>query len=124
MAVHRRDVLAAREVSEPVHLDRGDHQLRRTLAAAVRGVDRQTHVLVFMFWCGEDKIIYGSEALIWLPKWALDAFWVFEIPQHLLEGYGYPQPTDQAKGKIPGENLLRVSVMDVGETRRRLSGAA
>jgi hypothetical protein len=34
-----------------------------------------------MFWCGEDKIIYGSEALIWLPKWALDAFWDFEIPK-------------------------------------------
>jgi uncharacterized protein len=77
-----------------------------------------------MFWCGEDKIIYGSEALIWLPKWALDAFWDFEIPQDLLEGYGYPQLTEQAKRKIPGENLLRVSVMDAGETRRRLSGAA
>ncbi len=59
-----------------------------------------------MFWCGEDKIIYGSETPIWHPKWALDAFWNFEIPQDLVEGYGYPQLTEQAKRKILGENLL------------------
>jgi predicted TIM-barrel fold metal-dependent hydrolase len=77
-----------------------------------------------MFWCGEDKIIYGSETPIWHPKWALDAFWEFEIPQDLVEGYGYPQLTEQAKRKILGENLLRLSGMDVEETRRRLNGAA
>jgi uncharacterized protein len=77
-----------------------------------------------MFWCGEDKIIYGSEAPIWHPKWALDAFWDFEIPQDLVEGYGYPQLTEQAKRKILGENLLRLSGMDVDETRRKLAGAA
>jgi len=73
-----------------------------------------------MFWCGEDKIIYGSETPIWHPKWALDAFWDFEIPQDLVEGYGYPQLTEQAKRKILGENLLRLSEMDVEETRERL----
>jgi len=26
------------------------------------------------FWCGEDKITYGSKTPIWRPKWALDAF--------------------------------------------------
>jgi uncharacterized protein len=77
-----------------------------------------------MFWCGEDKIIYGSETPIWHPKWALDAFWDFEIPQDLVEGYGYPQLTETAKRKILGENLLRLSGMDVDETRTRLAGAA
>jgi uncharacterized protein len=76
-----------------------------------------------MFWCGEDKIIYGSETPIWHPKWALDAFWEFEIPQDLVEGYGYPQLTEQAKRKILGENLLRLSGMDVEETRSKLAGA-
>jgi uncharacterized protein len=74
-----------------------------------------------MFWCGEDKIIYGSETPIWHPKWALDAFWDFEIPQDLVEGYGYPQLTEQAKRKILGENLLRLSGMDVEETRQKLA---
>jgi predicted TIM-barrel fold metal-dependent hydrolase len=73
-----------------------------------------------LFWCGEDKIVYGSEAPIWHPRWALEAFWNFEIPQDLVDGYGYPQLTEQAKRKILGENLLRLHGMDVEETRARL----
>jgi predicted TIM-barrel fold metal-dependent hydrolase len=76
-----------------------------------------------LFWCGEDKIIYGSEAPIFHPQWALDAFWNFELPQDLVEGYGYPQLTEQAKRKILGENLLRLHGMDVEATRARLRGA-
>ena len=76
-----------------------------------------------LFWCGEDKIIYGSEAPIWQPQWALEAFWDFQLPQDLVEGYGYPQLTEQAKRKILGENLLRLHGMDVEETRARLRGA-
>jgi predicted TIM-barrel fold metal-dependent hydrolase len=75
-----------------------------------------------LFWCGEDKIVYGSEAPIWQPQWALEAFWNFQVPQDLVDGYGYPQLTEQAKRKILGENLLRLHGMDVEETRRRLSG--
>jgi predicted TIM-barrel fold metal-dependent hydrolase len=74
-----------------------------------------------LFWCGEDKIIYGSEAPIWQPQWALEAFWNFQLPQDLVEGYGYPQLTEQAKRKILGENLLRLHGMDVEETRARLA---
>jgi predicted TIM-barrel fold metal-dependent hydrolase len=76
-----------------------------------------------LFWCGEDKIVYGSEAPIWQPQWALEAFWDFQLPQDLVEGYGYPQLTEQAKRKILGENLLRLHGMDVEETRARLRGA-
>jgi uncharacterized protein len=76
-----------------------------------------------LFWCGEDKIVYGSEAPIWQPQWALEAFWNFELPQDLVEGYGYPQLTEQAKRKILGENLLRLHGMDVEATRAGLRGA-
>ena len=55
-----------------------------------------------LFWCGEDKIIYGSEAPIFHPQWALRAFMDFQIPEDLRAGYGYPQLTDQAKRKILG----------------------
>jgi predicted TIM-barrel fold metal-dependent hydrolase len=75
-----------------------------------------------LFWCGEDKIIYGSETPIWHPRWALEAFWDFQLPQDLVEGYGYPQLTEQAKRKILGENLLRLHGMDLAETRARLGG--
>jgi predicted TIM-barrel fold metal-dependent hydrolase len=77
-----------------------------------------------LFWCGEDKIVYGSEAPIFHPRWALEAFWNFQLPQDLVEGYGYPQLTEQAKRKILGENLLRLHGMDVAETRARLGGSA
>jgi uncharacterized protein len=77
-----------------------------------------------MFWSGEDKILYGSEPPIWHPKWALDAFWDFEIPQNLVEGYGYPPLTETAARKILGENLLKLSVMDVEETKRKLAETA
>jgi predicted TIM-barrel fold metal-dependent hydrolase len=73
-----------------------------------------------LFWCGEDKILYGSEAPIWQPQWALRAFRDFSIPEDLCTGYGYPQLTDQAKRKILGENLLRLHGMDVEATRTRL----
>jgi hypothetical protein len=76
-----------------------------------------------LFWAGEDKIVYGSEAPIWQPQWALDAFWNFSLPQDLVEGYGYPQLTEQAKRKILGENLLRLHGMDVEATRARLRSA-
>ncbi|MDQ3766163.1 MAG: amidohydrolase family protein [Actinomycetota bacterium] len=74
-----------------------------------------------LFWCGEDKIIYGSEAPIFHPQWALKAFSEFQIPQDLCEGYGYPQLTDQAKRKILGENLLRLHGMDVERTKAKLA---
>jgi hypothetical protein len=72
-----------------------------------------------LFWCGEDKIVYGSEAPIFHPQWALRAFMDFSIPQDLCEGYGYPQLTDQAKRKILGENLLRLHGLDVEQARAR-----
>ena len=75
-----------------------------------------------LFWCGEDKIVYGSEAPIFHPRWALEAFWDFQLPQDLVDGYGYPQLTEQAKRKILGENLLRLHGMDPDQVRADLSG--
>jgi uncharacterized protein len=95
-----------------------------TLNFIVRSPRQFAEVLgKLLWWCGEDKIIYGSEAPIWQPQWALDAFWNFQLPQDLVEGYGYPQLTETAKRKILGENLLRLHGMDVEATRARLRGA-
>ena len=76
-----------------------------------------------LFWCGEDKIIYGSEAPSSTPS-GLRGLLELRAPQDLVEGYGYPQLTEQAKRKILGENLLRLSGMDVEETRQRLANAS
>jgi predicted TIM-barrel fold metal-dependent hydrolase len=75
-----------------------------------------------LFWCGEDKIVYGSEAPIFHPQWALEAFWDFQLPQDLVDGYGYPQLTEQAKRKILGENLLRLHGIDPAQVRADQTG--
>jgi len=76
-----------------------------------------------LFWCGEDKIIYGSEAPIFHPQWALKAFWEFEIPKDLQEGYGYPALTEQAKRKILGENLLRLHGIDLAQAKASVAAS-
>jgi uncharacterized protein len=100
--------------------------LYASLAATVNFVVRAPRQFAevlgkLLFWCGEDRIIYGSETPIWHPQWALRAFRDFEIPQDLCDGYGYPQLTEQGKRKILGENLLRLHGMDVEETRRKVA---
>ncbi|HXL20310.1 MAG TPA: amidohydrolase family protein [Streptosporangiaceae bacterium] len=98
--------------------------LYASIAATVNFVVRAPRMFAeilgkLLFWCGEDKIIYGSEAPLWHPQWALRAFMDFQIPEDLCAGYGYPQLTDQAKRKILGENLLRLHGMDLAEARTR-----
>ena len=85
--------------------------LYASIAATINFVVRAPRMFAeilgkLLFWCGEDKIIYGSEAPLFHPQWALRAFMDFQIPEDLCAGYGYPQLTDQAKRKILGENLL------------------
>jgi uncharacterized protein len=95
--------------------------LAATINFIVRAPRQFAEVLgKLLFWCGEDKIVYGSEAPIWEPQWALEALWNFELPQDLCDGYGYPQLTKQAKKKILGENLMRLHGMDVAATKARL----
>jgi len=92
--------------------------LAATINFIVRAPRQFAEVLgKLLFWCGEDKIIYGSEAPIFHPQWALRAFSNFEIPQDLQEGYGYPALTEQGKRKILGENLLRLHGMDLAQAR-------
>ena len=92
--------------------------LYASIAATVNFIARQPRVFAetlgkMMWWCGEDKIIYGGETPIWHPQWALEEFWNFELPRDIVEERGYPQLTEQAKRKILGENLARLHGIDV-----------
>jgi predicted TIM-barrel fold metal-dependent hydrolase len=75
-----------------------------------------------LFWAGPDKVIYGGETPIWHPRWALEAFQRFQMPDDLVQGYGYPQLTPEIKRKILGENLARLHGMDVEAKKRELAG--
>ncbi|GIU92392.1 MAG: amidohydrolase [Acidimicrobiia bacterium] len=99
--------------------------LYASIAATLNFISRQPRVFAetlakMLWWCGEDKIIYGGEAPIWHPQWALEAFWEFQLPDDLVVEYGYPQLTEQAKRKILGENLARLHGIDLEEKKREL----
>src|SRR5262252_3781186 len=99
--------------------------LYASIAATVNFIARQPRVFAetlgkMMWWCGEDKIIYGGETPIWHPQWALEEFWNFELPRDIVEERGYPQLTEQAKRKILGENLARLHGIDVDAKKAEL----
>ena len=60
--------------------------LYASIAATINFVVRSPRMFAeilgkLLFWCGEDKIIYGSEAPLFHPQWALRAFMDFQIPR-------------------------------------------
>lgn len=58
---------------------------------------------------GPDYVMWGTDSLLWgSPQWQIEAFRRFRIPDELVEGYGYPQLTDEIKRKVLGENAVRV----------------
>jgi predicted TIM-barrel fold metal-dependent hydrolase len=63
-----------------------------------------------LYWIGEDKINFASDYAIWTPKWLIERFVDFQIPEDLTE-YG-PITVDQKK-KILGLNAARLYDIDV-----------
>ncbi|NMO01414.1 amidohydrolase [Gordonia sp. TBRC 11910] len=54
-----------------------------------------------MYWIGEDKILFSSDYALWTPRWLIEKFVDFQIPEDMTE-YA-PLTTDQ-KRKILGLN--------------------
>jgi len=54
-------------------------------------------------------VLWGTDSLLWgNPQWQIDAFRKFQIPDELVEGYGYPKLTPEIKRKVLGENAARI----------------
>ena len=99
--------------------------LYASIAATLNFISRHPRVFgdiiaKMLWWCGEDKIIYGGEAPIWHPQWALEEFWNFELHEELTTDYANPPLTEQAKRKILGENLANLHGMDIDATKSGL----
>jgi len=58
-----------------------------------------------LYWIGEDRILFSSDYAIWTPKWLVEKFVDFQIPEDLTE-YA-PLSTDQ-KRKILGLNAAKL----------------
>ena len=53
--------------------------------------------------------MWGTDSCLWgNPQWQIDAFRKFQIPDQLVEGYGYPKLTPEIKAKVFGQNAARV----------------
>ena len=81
--------------------------LYASIAATVNFISRQPRVFAEMlgkmlWWCGEDKIIYGGESPIWHPQWALEAFWNFELPRGHRRGARLPAADRAGQAEDPG----------------------
>ena len=63
-----------------------------------------------LFWLGEDKLLFASDYALWTPKWLVERFVDFDIPEEFTE---YPALTTQAKKKILGLNAARLYDIEV-----------
>jgi predicted TIM-barrel fold metal-dependent hydrolase len=72
-----------------------------------------------LFWIGPDKILYGSDYGIWTPKWLIDKFMAFEIPQDVTRETGAVLSLETKK-KILGLNAARLYDIDIGAQRQKI----
>jgi predicted TIM-barrel fold metal-dependent hydrolase len=73
-----------------------------------------------LFWIGEDKILYGSDYGIWSPKWLIEKFMAFELPESVSKETGV-QLSLTAKKKILGLNAARLYGIDIDAQKKLLA---
>ncbi|WP_034276464.1 amidohydrolase family protein [Haloechinothrix halophila] len=65
-----------------------------------------------LFWLGEDKLIFGADYAIWEPKWQVEGFVDWKMPD--TEEYSdYGPVSVEAKKKILGLNAAKLYDLDV-----------
>ena len=65
-----------------------------------------------LFWVGEDKMLFGSDYAIWEPRWQVEGFVAWTMPDR--EEYSdYPPVTTATKKKIMGLNAAKLYDIDV-----------
>jgi predicted TIM-barrel fold metal-dependent hydrolase len=70
-----------------------------------------------LFWVGEDKLLFGSDYAIWEPKWQVEGFVDWEMPDD--DAFtDYPRLGVEGKKKILGLNAAKLYGIDVPEEYR------
>jgi uncharacterized protein len=65
-----------------------------------------------MFWVGEDKMLYGGDYNIWTPRWQVEGFVDWQMPDD-DQFSDYAKLTTDTKKKILGLNAARLYDIDV-----------
>jgi predicted TIM-barrel fold metal-dependent hydrolase len=76
-----------------------------------------------LFWVGEDRITFASDYAIWSPKWIVERFVGFELPEDIKQETGVDLSTG-AKKKILGLNAARLYGLEVPAELRLQETAA
>ena len=66
---------------------------------------------------GAERIMWATGAMGAHPQPMLDAFRTLEMPQDLIDGYGFPELTPELKRAILGENAARIVGLDVEQMK-------
>jgi len=70
-----------------------------------------------LFWVGEDKMTFGSDYAIWEPKWQVEGFVDWEMPDD--DAFSdYPRLGVEGKKKILGLNIAKLYDVEVPEEYR------
>ncbi len=72
-------------------------------------------------WCGPDKIVMGLDLPFNDIKRVVDYIRNFDIPEELVQNWGYPKITDEIRAKILGLNLAKLTGI---EPTKRVKKAA
>lgn len=82
------------------------------------------HVMAeLLYWLGPDKLLFGSDYAIWTPKWIIDQFMAYAIPDDIAQETGQ-QLTVETKQKILGLNAARLYGVHVDAKRREFGAAS
>jgi predicted TIM-barrel fold metal-dependent hydrolase len=66
-----------------------------------------------LYWLGADRILFASDYAIWHPKWIVEAFVDFEMPEDMVSEFG--ELTTDIKRKVLGVNAARLYDIEVPE---------
>jgi len=72
-----------------------------------------------LFWLGEDRLLFSSDYALWTPKWLVEKFIAFELPEQTAAETGV-QLTVEGKQKIMGLNACKLYGIDPVEHGSRL----
>ena len=73
-----------------------------------------------LYWGSVDRICFASGITVMHPRPGLEAMRDFEMPKDLIEGFGYPEVTDEMKQLMVGGNIIRVHDIDVASVREKI----
>jgi uncharacterized protein len=64
-----------------------------------------------LYWLGEDRLLFASDYAIWTPRWLVERFVDFQMPEDMVSEYG--ELTTTIKRKVLGLNAARLYDIDV-----------